>query len=197
MELKNYLAQAMTYSEYRSMLDQLLAEGKTTGPDQSEAMIAYAKLNQQRMQRIEKTIKLTDELMDVLSHLQKEITVLVISEGWCGDAAQIIPVFDAIQKNTNRFKVKMILRDEHLELIDAYLTNGGRAIPKAIFTDTMGNELAVWGPRPAKAQAIMDELKAKNASAEDKKEALHLWYGRDRTVTTQKELVEVLKELAN
>ena len=88
------------------------------------------------------------------------------------------------------------MRDENLALIDSYLTNGGRAIPKVIFIDTETNqELAVWGPRPEAAQSIMLEMKEKNASLKEKAEAIHGWYGKDKTQSQQKELEILFSKL--
>ena len=61
---------------------------------------------------------------------------LVISEGWCGDAAQNMPVVEKIVDEMPNVEIRYVLRDENLELMDQYLTNGGRSIPKALFVDT-------------------------------------------------------------
>ena len=39
------LAGAYTYQAYRQLIDQLLAAGKTTGPEQSERLTEFTELN--------------------------------------------------------------------------------------------------------------------------------------------------------
>ncbi len=173
-----------------------MAQNKTTGTDQSEAMVNYGKLNLQRMQRLEKTVIISNELKSCIEHLNKKLIFLVITEGWCGDAAQNVPVFSFMENISSNIELKLLLRDENPELIDKYLTNGARAIPKLICLekDTL-KELFVWGPRPEPCQKIMLEMKAKNADSKVKAEAIHLWYARDKTATLQKEILELLKSV--
>jgi hypothetical protein len=193
---QNQLQKSLSYLEYRILIDSLMAQNKTTGTDQSEAMVNYGKLNLQRMQRLEKTVIISNELKSCIEHLNKKLIFLVITEGWCGDAAQNVPVFSFMENISSNIELKLLLRDENPELIDKYLTNGARAIPKLICLekDTL-KELFVWGPRPEPCQKIMLEMKAKNADSKVKAEAIHLWYARDKTATLQKEILELLKSV--
>lgn len=188
------LDQSMTYTQYRNLLDELMAENKTTGPNQEESLIAYAKLNNQRMKRLDKTIKLGDELNAAIAALKEGIICLVITEGWCGDAAQNIPLSAAMEAVSDKIELKLILRDEHLEVMDEYLTNGSRSIPKMIFLKKESlTELATWGPRPQTAQNMV--LKAKedpNLTKEEFTEQVHAWYAKDKTKSMQAEMTSLL-----
>lgn len=189
--------EAISYASYRELINQLLAEGKTTGPDHSDAMIHYTKMNVQRMNRVEKTTVLSEELLAAVKNITGKYNLLVITEGWCGDAAQIVPV---IQKMADaapeKFNLKLILRDQHLAIIDHYLTNGGRAIPVLLVLDEEKNViLPKWGPRPAILQQLLADWKKENSDFVLVAEKLHGWYAKDRTQTTQAELVELLGKL--
>lgn len=131
--MKDLIAKALSdsrsYPEYRSFLTELLAEGKTTGPNQSDFYIEIATLNQQRMNRLDNRTKLVPELMKSLDGLDRPYTFLVLTEGWCGDAAQIVPVLNKIVEYSPNLEMRLILRDEHLELMDLFLTDNGRSIP--------------------------------------------------------------------
>lgn len=187
------IKKSFDYTSYRALIDQLLIEGKVTGPEQSEDLTHYTTLNVHRMNRVDKTSVISEELKAVLSQIRTPQTWLVITEGWCGDAAQIVPFFHVIENQFSKIQVRLVLRDENLELMDQFLTNGGRAIPKLLILNQETNELlAHWGPRPAEAQAIINDLKAANAGMEEIKEKLHLWYGRNKSQALQKELLEVL-----
>jgi hypothetical protein len=188
------IKKSYSYNSYRALIDNLLLEGKVTGPEQSEDLTHYTTLNVHRMNRVDKTSSISEELMAVLAQIKTPQTWLVISEGWCGDAAQIVPFFHVIEKQFSSINVKIVLRDENLELMDQFLTNGGRAIPKLLILDQASNQLlAHWGPRPAEAQALINGLKSANANMDEIKEKLHLWYAKNKGKALQEELVEMLE----
>ena len=190
------LASAYSYPAYRQLLDQLLAEGKTTGPQQSPELLAFAQLNEQRMSRLDKTVKLLPELTAAAAGLRESCVWLILTEGWCGDAAQTVPVMEAVaQASAGHLRTAYLLRDENPDLIDQYLTHGSRSIPKLIMlrADTL-TEVAHWGPRPAEAQALVTRLKAEGMAHDEFIKALHTWYAHDRTQATQHELLALLKE---
>lgn len=189
----------MNYEAYRSIIDKLLAEGKTTGNDHSEFMIDYTKMNVHRMNRLDKTVSLNEYLLKELNRIEKKYRFVVLTEAWCGDASQIVPVINQLA-NASRSKITLdlIWRDENLEMMDRYLTNGGRAIPKLVVIDeASGTELAHWGPRPALAQELVTELKKDTSlGLAEVSEKLHYWYAKDKTQAIQKELRELLQHLA-
>lgn len=194
MELNQYIDRAMTFAEYTALLDRLLDEGLTTGPKQSEEMLHYARMNRQRMHRLEKTAVLNDELIDSLKKFERKMIWLVITEGWCGDAAQNIPVIEKIAAETKNIETLYILRDENTELIDRFLTNGARSIPKLIAIDAETFEVVgTWGARPQEAQMLYDELKAQGAEKESIMESLQRWYNADKNQAIQDEFRELLE----
>lgn len=190
--------EGLSYTAYRELVSQLLSAGKTTGPDDAEAMLHYTKMNIQRMNRVEKTTIFTPEMLDAIANVKRKYHLLVISEGWCGDAAQIVPIINKIVSAAPyKFDLKLVLRDKNLPLIDAHLTNGGRAIPVLLVLDEDKNLiLPKWGPRPAILQSLLAEWKAETTDMLVLAEKLHGWYAKDKTLATQAELVEVLKQLA-
>lgn len=191
--------EGLTYTEYRGLVDKLLAVGKTTGSDDSEEMLHYTKMNVQRMNRVEKTTVLNDGLLTAIENVKGHYHFLVISEGWCGDAAQIVPVVDKIVSAApDKFSLRLVLRDEHISLIDTYLTNGGRAIPVLLILDD-DNELILpkWGPRPAALQSLRNQWKNEGLDSIKIGELLHGWYAKDKTREIQKELTLLLEKLIN
>jgi hypothetical protein len=190
------LKNAYSYRQYRELIDTLAPENKTTGLDQSDEMVGYAKLNIQRMQRLEKSVVLNDGLCAALKQIQRPLFFVVLTEGWCGDAAQNVPVFSFIEKAADKIELKLLLRDENPELMNQYLTNGAKAIPKLICIEQESlKEVFVWGPRPKACQELVIDLKAKGATLKEKGEAVHLWYARDKTQTLQLEMTELLMSI--
>ena len=146
------LSRASTYEEYRSLMDQHAANETSTGPNQTEALTNYTVLNQRRMKRLDKTLKLSEEDINTIQNFKGNITWLVLTESWCGDAAQTMPMMQKIAALNSGISLKVILRDENLELMDEFLYNGGRSIPKLIAYDTDKEAvLGDWGPRPSQA----------------------------------------------
>ncbi len=187
----------LDYTSYRELVNKLLAEGKTTGPDDSDAMLHYTKMNVQRMNRVDKTTVLNDEMLKTIDQIKGNYHFLVISEGWCGDAAQIVPVINQIVLASHgKFDLKLVLRDQHLPLIDAHLTNGGRAIPVLLILDE-NKELVLpkWGPRPDVLQHLLAQWKKDSTDMMLIAEQLHGWYAKDKTQSTQAELIQVLGKL--
>lgn len=196
---KAYFTEGMNYAEYRDMINELLAEEKTTGEDQSEEMVEYTRMNVQRMTRIDKTINMQPESKEAAANVKKPQVWLILTEAWCGDASQIVGVMRAFAKLNSNIEMRFLLRDEHPELMDQYLTDGkSRSIPKLIAVDkASGEELFNWGPRPAVLQKQFKDLKSSGVEYDDIKETIHQWYAKDKTFTTQKEIAELLNKSAN
>lgn len=195
-----------TYKEFRQLTDDLLAEGKTTGEDHSPAMINYTELNVARMRRLDKRSRLTEDSQQALTGIQRPMVWLSITEAWCGDAAQIIPVLQQMADAHPLIEQHLILRDEHLDIMDAFLTNGARSIPVTIVLDKETNEvLGHWGPRPSELQAQVMAAKAASIAAPTPEERREItaqskvetqkWYARDKTRSTQNEMLQTVAAL--
>ena len=186
--MKNYVEKSMTYAEYVKLIDDLLMDGKTTGANQSEAMFNYGKLNRQRMHRLEKTVKLSDEIVEKVRAVNRKMIWLIITEGWCGDAAQNIPTIEKIAAESENIETRYILLDENLELMDRYLTNNARSIPKLIALDAETfEELETWGPRPQAAMDLFYDLKDQGLEKPEIMEKIQRWYLADKEKSIQAE----------
>jgi hypothetical protein len=176
------------------MVSQLIKEGKSTGNTQSDDLLHYSELNETRMNRLEKTIKITDEVQEQLNQLESKYTWLVISEGWCGDAAQILSVIYKMAELSENIDLKIVLRDENESLMNDFLTNGGMAIPKLIILDNEKNIVGDFGPRPEPARKLIADYKAANGVVDEPvKIELQKWYLQDKGVTTQNEIMQLIK----
>ena len=143
------------------------------------------------MQRLDKTIQLLPELQKALTHeLTQRYVWLVITEGWCGDAAQIVPVLEAVaQASHGTIATRYVLRDDNLDLMDRYLTNGGRSIPNSwCFMPTRSPKPAP-GARAQPRAELFSVLRRRDVSYEDFATQLHGWYAKTSTLSTQRELL--------
>ena len=190
-----YTDRGMYYDEYRRLIDAFLMVGKSTAKRESESLVEYSKLNVVRMNRLDKTTEIIPELQKKISEISAPQTWLVLTEGWCGDAAQIVPVFNKIAELNSNIQLKLLLRDEHLELMNKYLTNGkSQSIPKLVVLDEHNNELFNWGPRPQALQELFYHMKANAMNNDSIKEEIHKWYAKDKTISIQKDLLALLQD---
>ncbi len=192
--ISNSLANSFSYTEYRTRLQNLLAEGKSSGNEQSADLLHYSELNETRMNRLDKTIKITEENEVFLANLKTDYVWLILSEGWCGDAAQILPIINKMVQKSNNIDLQIVFRDENPELMDLYLTNGGKSIPKLLVLKKDSLEVvADWGPRPSEALKLIIDYKAKFGIVDETaKTELQMWYLHDKGISTQNEIIALL-----
>lgn len=194
MITENHLAAALSYADYLKLVEELVSKNATSGSQQSETFIQYTKINLQRLTRVNKTTLLHESLQNTLRHLTKNYIWVVLTESWCGDAAQSLPVLHLMEEYGNKIELKLLLRDEHLDVMDSHLTNGSRSIPKLICLekDTL-KQVFVWGPRPAEAQNLAQSLLANGVDKETKGLEIQKWYNADKGQSIQNEIELLLK----
>lgn len=186
---------AMDWQTYWNLNETLVAENRTSGPNQTQELHDYTNLNWSRMQRIDKTVKILPEILEKLTSLEHNYILLAISEAWCGDAAQNLPAIAKMVEKSDKLEMKVILRDENLDVMNNYLTNGSQSIPIVIVLrkDTL-EEVAVWGPRPKATMQILADYKANpEISKEEFHVNIHTWYAKNKSVDLQHEIVELLR----
>ncbi|NMM50280.1 thioredoxin family protein [Marinigracilibium pacificum] len=186
---------AMSFEQYFELSQKLVDEGRTTGDNQSESMIEFTRLNLSRLKKWIKTGQISSQLEETIAKVNKPVTWLMLVEPWCGDVAQNLAfIYKAASLNTN-IQLKLILRDENLDIMDQYLTNGGRSIPKMVAFDSDLNELAIWGPRPASVQRMLDEGKASgDFDYQVFAISAHSWYAQNKGKELNDELVDFVKQ---
>lgn len=188
------LANNFSYSEYRQFVSKLIAVGKSTGHNQTEDLLHYSELNETRMNRLEKTLRVPDEIINKLNDLPKNYIWLTLTEGWCGDAAQIVPILQKLEESSTKIDLRLVLRDDNDDLMQLFLTNGSKSIPKVIILEKDTKEvITAWGPRPEPARKLIADYKAEHGVVDEPvKIELQKWYLHDKGLTTMKELVELL-----
>ncbi|WP_298556524.1 thioredoxin family protein [uncultured Algibacter sp.] len=195
--IKQSIDKSISYQEYRDLVKQLVEANSNTGLEKTEALANYTKLNDRRMRRWDKTIKISEDLQKKISEFNQKTTWLIITESWCGDAAHVVPAIHKIAELNPNIDLKIVLRDENLELMDMFLTNGGRAIAKVIMIDNeTGEVLNTYGPRPSEATSYVNRFKAKHGKLTPEfKEDLQHWYNKDKGQNIISDIIEMLCEL--
>ncbi len=195
--LEHALTEAITYDEYTDMVSTLVQDERTSGPRQHEDLVYYTKLNAQRSNRLTKTIQLQESTRKSLERLQDKYTWLVITESWCGDAAQTLPLLKKMADANTNITLRIVLRDEQNILMDQFLTNGGRSIPKLIILDGQNQVVGTWGPRPEEAQSLYSSWKNNpdRAPYREFQVEMQKWYLRDKGISTFREVTEIVDTL--
>jgi len=192
--IQSALQNSHSYTEYRNIVSKLIREGKSTGNEQSADLLHYSELNEIRMKRLEKTLKLDAEVEKTLQNITSKQTWLIISEGWCGDAAQILPIIKLMSEASENIDLKLVFRDENEELMNLFLTNGAKSIPKLLILDEKKNLINHWGPRPEAAKNLIINYKANHGIVDETaKIALQKWYLDDKGISIMKEIVTILQ----
>jgi hypothetical protein len=177
LEIEKYWAQGLSYADFRTLMHDLHAKEMVTGTNQSADLLAYSILNEQRMNRIDKH-GVTAQVVPS-TEIKK---ILVITEGWCGDSAQILPYMHkwAMAKGHD---MRIVLRDENLDLMDQFLTNGARSVPMFLFINKEGVVEERWGARPKVLQDLVIQWKSEGLTKETFITMIHKWYADDKGVT--------------
>jgi len=188
------LENSYSYTAYKDLIAKLLEKDKSTGPEQSESLTEYSKLNQSRMKRWDKTLKIKPDHAEKIQEESRKLLWLVISEGWCGDAAHALPVINKLAELNESIQLEIVLRDENEALMNQFLTNGGKSIPKLIIYDVAEKKVvADWGPRPTEATKLVQDYKAKHGKLDAEfKEDLQRWYNNDKGRGISTEIVSLL-----
>jgi hypothetical protein len=196
--MKTTIAKALfnshPYLEYRKLVSDLLLENKSTGYAQSDDLTYYSSLNEIQMNRLDKTLLITDESKQKLKSLKGEYIWLVIAEGWCGDAAQLLPILEKMAIQSGKIELRIVLRDENEDFMNLFLTNKAKSIPVAIVINkSTGSVLGKWGPRPKAADELIEEYKKEFGVIDDTIKAnLQMWYLHDKGVSVQNEIVDLM-----
>lgn len=195
--IKRSLRDGKNFIEYKQLVSDLLKEGKSTGITQNERFLEYSKLNDKRLKRLDKQLKISEKAKDKVKKVKKEYLWLVLTESWCGDAAHSLPILQRFTEVNPKIDLQIVSRDENIELMDHFLTNGSRSIPKLVILekDTM-KVTETWGPYP---KPVVEQIKAyKEKWGEvdaDLKKELQVWYNKDKGKNIEKEILELMDKM--
>jgi len=191
--INNSLQKAVSYQAYRNLVKDLVNKTSTTGHEKTEDLINYTRLNYRRMKRWDKTIKIEEAIKEKVLKAKVNQTWIVLTESWCGDAAHVMPVINKITEVNENITFKVLLRDENATLMNLFLTNGSKSIPKLIIIDNNTNVLNTYGPRPSIATRMVNDYKAKHGTLTPEfKENLQHWYNKDKGQNVIEDLVKLI-----
>jgi len=192
MNLLTYLEKGLNYPDYLRKIEGQLDDLEKSGDEKGYGK--YYSINLKRIERLDKSFELSDEQKEKLKSVPTNFRLLTISEGWCGDAAQSMPVIN-VMMNELGVDQKIVLRDENPELMDAYLTDGARSIPIYIGLDDNGEEIFRFGPRPREGMKMLKKHKENPEvyTDDDFHKDLQVWYNQDKGKAIFEEFLEAIQ----
>lgn len=194
--MENYSEEkgVFNYSEYEKAFSKWVENHESSSHPEDSTLADFTKLNWNRSNRIHNTVHIHESLAQKIKSLQKKYEWWVITESWCGDSAQSLPIIaELAMLNPEKISLTIFLRDKNPELMDNHLSGNSRSIPKFIVLDeNTTHELGVWGPRPIPAQHILQDWKKREdpKSWGEFEHDLHSWYAKDKTQTLQNEFLQ-------
>ncbi|GAB5417780.1 MAG: thioredoxin family protein [Crocinitomicaceae bacterium] len=183
----------MNWNTYLGLFDDILEKRNTEAPYDKEAYMHYVQMNNARMHRWLKKNPIDEATIAKVKAIDTPQKWILITEPWCGDAAHTTPLFQLLAEMNPNITLEIVLRDSN-DMIDSYLTNGGKSIPKLVVRDEHDNDLFSWGPRPVEAQKIVMDMKADNQPYEEVNKVIQAWYNKDKAVSTLNELGALLEK---
>jgi hypothetical protein len=186
----------MKFDQYLRYTEDILSRPSQQTPYDNQVYLDYTRLNFTRMNRWVKTGELNPILAAFIQGVNRPQTWIIIAEPWCGDAAPALPFLVKLTELNPLIQYDIQLRDAEPFLINLYLTNGGKSIPKLIVRDETGQDLFTWGPRPQAAQQLMENLRDAGVEKLDISAQLQNWYNADKGTAMQKELMELFEMIS-
>jgi hypothetical protein len=159
------------------------------------AMLATVRKNVDLWAALWKHARVDEDFVRRVTALPGVWHLLVLSEDWCGDAVNTVPVVARLAERSPNIDLRVLGRDDNPDLMDAHLTGSSRSIPVVIALDESFQERGWWGPRPTVLQHWVSgqgQLLEKTARYREAR----IWYARDQGRTTLEEVVSMLERAA-
>jgi hypothetical protein len=177
------------------MTETITLRERYLGAPEFEEMLASAEKNADLWAAVWRRAKVPDELVQRVAALGGAWHLLILSEDWCGDAVNTVPIVAKLAELSPNLDVRVLARDHNLDLMDAHLTGTSRAIPVVIVLDERFVERGWWGSRPAPLQAWVTGP-GQALDKEARYREVRAWYARDAGRTTLDEIVATMERAA-
>lgn len=193
---ESHIQKAVSYDTYRKIIDELVSKNEKFQGEKGARLHEYYLLNISRMNKWDKIFTLEEETIQKLKSIPFKVYWVVITEGWCGDSAQIAPILAKMEEQSENIELKFLFRDENPEVMNAYLTNGSKSIPKLVcLRASTLEELGTWGPRPEETSPFLKEYKSGAIDQTAFIAKIHAWYAKDKGRAIQEEIIKMMERI--
>jgi hypothetical protein len=187
------LAHGLSYEAYLEAWRPKLTASLGGLSPEARRYLLYSRYNWERSERVHAAYRPSERLTAALGQIRAPQTWVVLNEDWCMDGAFTLPVFVEAARRCPLVALRVLPRDAHPEVMDRYLTGGARAIPKVVGFDAEGQELFVWGSRPAAAKAFREGLLAEGVEKGEVSKRLVDWYAEGGYAAADADLMALLE----
>jgi hypothetical protein len=149
----------LSYEDYRARWREEKDESPDGKDPEERRRLHFLDYNWDRQAHVHEEYTPSDDLRDAVEGIDEPQLWMVLTEPWCGDSAFLLPVIAEAAQSNDAVTLRILLRDDNLDVMDQYLTDGSRSIPKLVAFSDDGEELFTWGPRPEGARQRFAELK--------------------------------------
>jgi len=139
-----------------------------------------------------RTARIPEWATEGVARLGRRFRLVVLAEDWCGDASSTVPVL-ARWAEAAGMELRILRRDQHSAVMDAYLSNGARAIPVVIVLTDQMQEIGHWGSRPAELQAMVTAERSQGRTSRTYFPNVRRWYAKDKGESTLREVLAVME----
>ncbi|MGI9175231.1 MAG: thioredoxin family protein [Rhodothermales bacterium] len=186
----------LTYDEYLAQWQRKLDAPRQGLDPSARRQRFYIRYNHERAERVRAAYERSEDLAAALAAIEAPQLWMVLTEDWCGDSAYSLPIIARAAEASPLITLRILPRDANLDVMDQYLTGGARSIPKLVAFGEDGEEQFQWGPRPAEAQRLRDQLKAEGASSAEMTQAMLAWYDEGQWQQVDSELAAAIAQAA-
>ena len=152
----------LSYADYRADWQNRKDASLDDPSPEERKMHHYLNYNWERQAHVHDAYTPSDDLQDAVESLDAPQLWMVLTEPWCGDSAFLLPIIAEAAAHSDQVTLRILPRDENLDIMDQYLTGGSRSIPKLVAFSSDGDEQFAWGPRPATARERFDTLRSEH-----------------------------------
>ncbi len=188
-EYKEYLDKSIDYNQNKRQMGENLALSSDL------KLQGFINLNQRRMHNVEMSYTISNEFELVVKNIKQKIYWLVVTEHWCGDSSQSLPVFNKIAElSKGKIEMRIVYRDQYPELLNVALSTFTRMMPKIIQLNSEYRVTGIWGPRPSGALRLMEKIRSDHSTSASHDKELHDWYANDHQHSMESEIAVLLNK---
>ncbi len=192
IDYKARIAEGLTYEAYLASWEAHMAMPLKGLDKNARKYLFYARYNAERSGKVESAYQMDEKLAKMIDSIDAPQDWLILTEDWCVDSAYALPIISKAGARNPHINLRILLRDDNLDIMDQYLTDGGRSIPKLIAFGADGTELFQWGPRPDALKQLRETWKAAGIEGPKLSEQGVVWYEAGGWQKVETELIDAI-----
>lgn len=203
MSNNNQLKSSVPWTSIKTLSRDATANMPEMTPERFESGKTFAEFVDQAVelkdlwQTTWKRTAVSDTAVDQLESLPGKWHLLALTEDWCLDAISTLSAVARLSEQVSNVNLRLLERDQNLDIMDAHLTNGGRSIPAIILYNESWMERAWWGPRPEELQNWYMTGGGKEQPSDERYKYIRTWYVRDKGESIIRDIIRMISDASS